>query len=252
MQKDKKSIINFILKKAIKMMAINHLGGKCKYCNNSNFNTLCFHHIDPSIKEHNVLKQGGSFEKIKPELEKCELVCFNCHRELHAMHSSKDTTNDRKFSKNIFLEYKKINRCEKCNYGKYFGALEFHHVDEKLFDISKLTHNHYRSVDTLDSMVKKELDKCQILCSNCHQLEHTNLEKYKKYELQIIEKSLNYKPMIKKVNNETLIKMYNNNETLVAISKFFGCAVTTIDARVKKLIKENLLQPRIPRKNQYC
>ena len=63
----------------------------------------------------------------------------------------------------------KGGKCLSCNYNKYQGALEFHHLDpnEKDFSLSKVKH-------TTFNKVKKELDKCILLCSNCHKEIHAN------------------------------------------------------------------------------
>ena len=72
--------------------------------------------------------------------------------------------------KNKCVEYKG-GECIKCGYSKYNGALEFHHIDpnEKDFNISKIKSYVFSDI------VKKELDKCILLCSNCHKEEHGNL-----------------------------------------------------------------------------
>jgi len=64
------------------------------------------------------------------------------------------------------LEYKG-NKCEKCGYDKCPAALEFHHKDpsKKDFTIAR-----YRRV--FNDKIKDELDKCQLLCSNCHREHH--------------------------------------------------------------------------------
>jgi len=82
----------------------------------------------------------------------------------------------RKF-KTKCIEYKG-GKCENCGYNKFQGALEFHHRDptEKDFQLSKA-----RSW-TFNERVKNELDKCQILCSNCHKELHNELDKNKGYE----------------------------------------------------------------------
>lgn len=63
--------------------------------------------------------------------------------------------------KSMAIEYKG-GKCEICGYDKYAGALDLHHVRDKKFGIA---HKGYtRSWDT----VKIELDKCILVCANCH------------------------------------------------------------------------------------
>ena len=72
----------------IKQQCVDYLGGKCSVCGYDKcIEALEFHHIDPSTKKTN---NGGrgidrriSFESQKPELDKCVLLCANCHREAH-------------------------------------------------------------------------------------------------------------------------------------------------------------------------
>jgi len=73
-------------RKKIRLMAIEHLGGKCAKCGYKKYpEVLEFHHRDPSQKDFNVSKKGltRSWERTKMEIEKCDLLCANCHRELH-------------------------------------------------------------------------------------------------------------------------------------------------------------------------
>jgi 5-methylcytosine-specific restriction endonuclease McrA len=72
--------------------------------------------------------------------------------------------------KQMAVEYKG-GKCEKCGYNKYIGALEFHHINgEKDFGIG--AKGYTRSWEK----VKEELDKCELLCSNCHKEEHAGIE----------------------------------------------------------------------------
>lgn len=68
-----------------KIRAIEYLGGKCCNCGYSNCAAaLDFHHMNPFDKDHNIKDiSTGSWEKIKKELDKCSLLCANCHREFH-------------------------------------------------------------------------------------------------------------------------------------------------------------------------
>jgi len=70
----------------MKLKAVNYLGGKCAVCGyDSCIEALEFHHINPEEKEFAISgKFNISWEKLKSELDKCQLLCANCHRELHS------------------------------------------------------------------------------------------------------------------------------------------------------------------------
>lgn len=79
----------------LKAMSIEYKGGCCFRCGyNKCSNALEFHHLDPSQKEFSLSHRGltRSWEKIQIELDKCVLVCANCHREIH----SEETNGQRK------------------------------------------------------------------------------------------------------------------------------------------------------------
>ncbi len=68
-----------------KIKAIEYKGGKCEDCGGV-FEACCydFHHTDPSIKDSNIARlTGRDFENMKEELDKCVLLCANCHRIRH-------------------------------------------------------------------------------------------------------------------------------------------------------------------------
>lgn len=68
-----------------KVQAVEYLGGKCSKCGyNRCLAALDFHHVDSSEKEKLISRFKTSLEKMKPELDKCVLLCSNCHRETHS------------------------------------------------------------------------------------------------------------------------------------------------------------------------
>lgn len=73
-----------------KLELIKLKGGKCERCGyDKNIAALEFHHLDPSTKSFQLDSRhlsNTTREKILEELDKCILVCSNCHRELHNPH----------------------------------------------------------------------------------------------------------------------------------------------------------------------
>lgn len=57
----------------------------CKNCGEPRFWILDFHHRDPAEKDTEVsaLLKMGNKKKILSEIEKCDVLCANCHRDLH-------------------------------------------------------------------------------------------------------------------------------------------------------------------------
>ena len=70
-----------------KEMAVEYKGGKCQVCGyNKCIGALEFHHLNPEEKDFGIGAKGytRSFDKVKTELDKCILVCSNCHKEIHS------------------------------------------------------------------------------------------------------------------------------------------------------------------------
>ena len=65
---------------------------KCKECNESRYWVLDFHHRDPKEKDIEVssLIRKGNKNKILEEVEKCDVLCSNCHRDLHFKQNNAD------------------------------------------------------------------------------------------------------------------------------------------------------------------
>ena len=66
-------------------------------------------------------------------------------------------------------EIKLAAGCSKCGYKEYACALDFHHLDPKEKDINPALLA-YRGWSMEN--IKKELDKCIVLCANCHRVVH--------------------------------------------------------------------------------
>ena len=72
-------------RRKLKLRAVNMMGGKCMLCSYSlHVGVLDFHHVDPVTKSFGISSGGfsRSWNSIYLEIQKCILVCANCHREI--------------------------------------------------------------------------------------------------------------------------------------------------------------------------
>ena len=71
------------MRKKLKNYIVDLLGGECVLCGYKRCRrALHFHHINPHEKETNI-SNLTNINQIKLELEKCILLCSNCHCEVH-------------------------------------------------------------------------------------------------------------------------------------------------------------------------
>lgn len=96
--------------------------------------------------------------------------CYNCapHEDKNCSHAEAVTIKRRAIKK-MLIEYKG-GKCSRCGYDKCMRALEFHHMDptQKDFGLSKCITKNIKEL-------KSEVDKCILVCSNCHAEIHQEL-----------------------------------------------------------------------------
>ena len=69
----------------------------------------------------------------------------------------------------LCMQYLDTDKCELCGYDQCLAAIDFHHIDPKGKDFP-LGKYHYRY--ELTDAIQLELDKCMVVCSNCHREIH--------------------------------------------------------------------------------
>ncbi len=82
----KKSMIEHVnnCRRKRRLELIEYKGGKCAVCGyNKCVRSLAFHHINPQEKDFTLGGRAYSLEVMKREVDKCVLVCANCHGEIH-------------------------------------------------------------------------------------------------------------------------------------------------------------------------
>lgn len=71
-------------RKRTKIKLVEYKGGECVKCGyKKSISALSFHHLDPTKKDFTISSKTYSFERLKKEVDKCILVCSNCHIEIH-------------------------------------------------------------------------------------------------------------------------------------------------------------------------
>ena len=170
----KLAIYNKVFRNKNKLFVNNYLSQHKCPCGVSKISALCFHHKDSSKKEAKVSRLiSFSQDTILKEILKCEVLCQNCHSEIHV--ESKDRLSNllkcyenipknkrsSKRARILLYLYKETCSCFNCNYDNS-ASLCFHHIDStiKKKEISRLG-----SVPSIN----KELVKTICLCRNCHQ-----------------------------------------------------------------------------------
>jgi len=143
-------------------------GKQCKICPENDSRCLDFHHIEPKKKRMSISKMVSSGKnkcQILREIKKCEVLCSNCHRKHH---STIHKTTQSALQKWLY-KIKQTLRCKVCEENTSC-CLDFHHLNPEIKkfaigDICKM-----RNVTKEE--ILEEMEKCEIMCSNCHRKYH--------------------------------------------------------------------------------
>lgn len=122
-----------------------------------------YDHRDPSTKSFSLNQPGGrSLDLIKKEIEKCDLVCANCHA-IRTWPKGKDIS--KMSERRKLIAQGKDKPCMDCNMSYPLCVMHYDHVDpsSKLFNVSRPTGHSLEEIQI-------EMTKCRILCSNCHRI----------------------------------------------------------------------------------
>ena len=147
-------------------------GGKCIECgieyDGRNGPIFEFHHVGTKKFPLTLLTMDRKRSDVLEELDRCQLICANCHYELHQANG--DSAHSRR--KAALLQ--RVGRsCQTCGFspsGEAYAMMHFHHRngDDKTTEIGKLLQSSVKM-----KTANEEIDKCVLLCANCHRIEHS-------------------------------------------------------------------------------
>lgn len=136
----------------------------CEQCGVSDPAVLDCHHPDPSTKEMEIgtmVTYGYSKDKLEAELERCYVLCSNCHRKLHY-----EKPEPNRLRAWVLGRKRNGVGCTRCKESDH-RCLVYHHESDKRDTIGNLV-----SDGVAESTIKAEIERCTLLCSNCHRIEH--------------------------------------------------------------------------------
>ena len=122
-------------------------------------------------------KYGLILDRVERKYEFCQL-CGKKNGYVRSKYCNTCVSRIRRYKNKIRAVQYKGGKCEECGLDldilKY-AAFEFHHFDQnKEIEIGTVLNRKWETI-------KSEIEKCRLLCSNCHKIEHTKYDK-KLYE----------------------------------------------------------------------
>ena len=179
-------------RRELKAQLVAMRGGRCCSCAYIGpAAAFDFHHRIPSSKRFAVGTFSGPWNELLAEAEKCDMLCANCHRLHHAaqdVNSKGGAVVDfRRRLKVCAVDYMG-GRCFDCERTGPPGLFDFHHIDakDKGFGIGQ------DGIPRRWERVVAELEKCVMLCANCHREVHAGIRTIRPTLLGLAEDVLPY------------------------------------------------------------
>ena len=173
-----------IQREKFKKELVDYMGGSCIKCGYSKSTmALDFHHKNPNEKDFLISKPQNIANKklIYKEVDKCILLCCNCHREEHNSIEKRKVNLNRTQKWRINTKRKMVksmgDSCQICKNKYEDFQYDFHHInpEEKEFNFGFALRNP-KSWEKISNELKKSI----LLCGNCHREVHEEISKIPK------------------------------------------------------------------------
>ncbi|MEF8818503.1 MAG: hypothetical protein V5A31_02865 [Haloferacaceae archaeon] len=143
----------------------------CAECGESHPACLDFHHdeAEKTAGVSEMVNDGYSKERILDEMAVCTVLCATCHRHTHneaGLGSASDPPDSRRRRQRTTAYKRASDGCKRCDESRPW-CLDFHHPDEKHDGIARMVSDR-RPLGAIEG----ELERCELLCANCHRMEH--------------------------------------------------------------------------------
>jgi hypothetical protein len=206
----------FILRWSKRYRAFNELGGKCVNCGETNIFLMDFHHLDQNTKEYGIskLSSKASWDELKLEIDKCVLLCSNCHR-LHHLREI-----EIKFNNNIELIIEKSKTVDEIKRPK----LDDNYIYDMLlkeFSLNFIAKSINKDVSTIRDVAIR-------------------LEKL--HGVKLIKTRNEYNKSVEKITEDDLVKLYNDGYRAKEIAEMYQMCKSTLFSRIKKLKTKKILK----------
>jgi hypothetical protein len=221
---NKKTFENKLVRHCKKIRSIIYLGDVCVSCGEDNVHKLTFSYINDNADNLNVTKliRSSSWKAIKAELDKCELMCYNCHLKKKYSTITDADSKRRKTIKRFHLESKGDIGCTRCGYNNCDEALDFYHTGDKGFSIGsgRMSNNNIEKIS-------EEIAKCDIYCRNCRMEEQIDIQFFEDNIHLIFERIAEYKGL-NIIDREKIIKLHMLGLKQYQIAELLKCSKSRI------------------------
>jgi hypothetical protein len=147
--------------------------GSCLDCGRADPLVLEFDHVEGKTSDvGKLVHEGYRLSRVKAEVERCEVVCVNCHRRRTAARAATWRTEpdradgiDRPLRRRnllFVLDHLRRASCADCDETDLI-VLDFDHIGAKRGSVMVLALNEH-SIGSLE----REIAACEVRCANCH------------------------------------------------------------------------------------
>ncbi len=157
-----------------KVKAIQEIkAGPCADCSRKfHYSQMDFDHVRGEKKKivGFMTRNGYSLQTVLAEIDKCDLVCANCHRDRTQRRQASKPSGAGKYlqaAKDFVNSLKDGKPCADCADPHPYWRLDFDHRDkaQKTMCVSRIKNGKYSK-----DRILAEVAKCDLVCVNCHRL----------------------------------------------------------------------------------